>query len=220
MPWQMNCFKKSYFPILVASSLATALIWSSAKADGIILSQTMERKRPAGTATPKIQKRKPLSSAIKNRVEPIERKDPSKFLPIPDRWRLIETVGVKESLLDPYNRNPLKGDRPLFGKDWFINVLVVSDTVYEPRSVPTPVGIQATDNENDLDTFGDANQWFFNENLILSFSLLKGDTAFKPPDYEFRVTPVINFSHAEVEELRALRADPRQGTQRTDRHFA
>src|SRR3546814_10353602 len=35
-------------------------------------------------------------------------------LPIPDRWRLIETLGVvKERWFDPYNQNTYKGDRPI-----------------------------------------------------------------------------------------------------------
>ncbi|MBT4353705.1 MAG: hypothetical protein HOD13_04000, partial [Rhodospirillaceae bacterium] len=113
----------------------------------------------------------------------------------------------------------IKGDRPLFGKDWFINLAVISDSVFEPRSFPTPVGVQSTRDENSLDLFGGADQWIFNENLIISLSLIKGDTAFKPPDYEFRLTPIINFNHAEVEEIRVLKADPRLGTERTDRHF-
>lgn len=35
--------------------------------------------------------------------------------PIPDRWRLSETLGLahKERFLDPYNQNTYKGDRPL-----------------------------------------------------------------------------------------------------------
>ncbi len=64
------------------------------------------------------------------------------------------------------------------------------------------------------------HQWVFNENLIISASLIKGDTAFKPPDLEFRLVPVINFNRAVVEEERVLRADPRQGTTRNDRHIA
>src|SRR3546814_8648829 len=33
-------------------------------------------------------------------------------LPIPDRWRLIESLGVvKERWFDPYHQNTLKGDR-------------------------------------------------------------------------------------------------------------
>ena len=35
-------------------------------------------------------------------------------IPVPDRWRLIETLGIKkESWFDPYNQNTYKGDRPI-----------------------------------------------------------------------------------------------------------
>ncbi|UUX48638.1 hypothetical protein NUH88_14615 [Nisaea acidiphila] len=186
-----------------------------------LAAQTVERQRPGATPPSEIEERKPLSSAIQRRVAPPTRKDPSNIAPIPDRWRLIEAVGVEESILDPYNRNPIKGDRPLFGtKDWFINILAISDTVAEPRSVPTPVGIQSSDDAGDYDLFGDADQFIFNQNFIFSASLIKGDTAYKPPDLEFRLTPVINYNYADVQERRVLYADPRQGTERTDTHFA
>ena len=184
------------------------------------LAQALERKRPGSSENDKKEELKPLPSAVKKRPPVLKRDDPSNFLPVPDRWRIIESVGVKESVLDPYNRNPLKGDRPLFGKDWFINLAVISDTVFEPRSFPVPVGVQATRDANDVDLFGGADSWVFNENLIVSLSLIKGDTAFKPPDYEFRLTPVFNLNHVEVEEVRVLKADPRLGTERSDRHIA
>ena len=184
------------------------------------LAQALERKRPGSSEYDKNKELKPLPSAVKKRPPVLKRDDPSNFLPVPDRWRIIESVGVKESVLDPYNRNPLKGDRPLFGKDWFINLAVISDTVFEPRSFPVPVGVQSTRDANDVDLFGGADSWVFNENLIVSLSLIKGDTAFKPPDYEFRLTPVFNLNHVEVEEVRVLKADPRLGTERSDRHIA
>ena len=210
---------KTKIPKVIASMLvATLLSTSSLWAETTQPAQNFERQRPAASKkAPEI--RKPLPNSIKNRAPRIIKDHSTGFIPVPDRWRLIETIGVLESLADPYNRNPIKGDRPLFGKDWFINLAVISDSVFEPRSFPTPVGVQSTRDENSLDLFGGADQWIFNENLIISLSLIKGDTAFKPPDYEFRLTPVINFNHAEVEEVRVLKADPRLGTERTDRHF-
>jgi hypothetical protein len=76
-------------------------------------------------------------------------------VPIPDRWRLIESLGVvKERWFDPYNQNTLKGDRPINrekvkwlpikGDDWFFVANAVSDTVVEPRTFPIPVGVQTT----------------------------------------------------------------------------
>ena len=39
---------------------------------------------------------------------------PSDFVPLPDRWRLVEALGVNERWYDPYNQNTLKGDLPVF----------------------------------------------------------------------------------------------------------
>ena len=144
---------------------------------------------------------------------------PREFIPIPDRWRLIEAIGVNERWWDPYNQNTLKGDRPLWD-DWFINLSAISDTVYEPRRTPIPVGISTTRRANSVDLFGDTNQNVFVETVILSASLIKGDTAYRPPDYEFRITPVIQYNRAEVEERGVLFADPNQGTVRSDNMIA
>jgi hypothetical protein len=39
---------------------------------------------------------------------------PTDQIPIPDRWRLVQTLGlVKERWSDPYNQNTYKGDRPI-----------------------------------------------------------------------------------------------------------
>ena len=177
------------------------------------------RKRPGDTpSAEETRPAKPLPGAIKQRVKPPPDVGAGDFLPVPDRWRLVEAIGVMESIFDPYNRNPLKGDRPVYGKDWFVNVAVISDTVFEPRSFPIPVGVQTTNKPSSLNLFGDADQWVFNENLILALALIKGDTAFRPPDVEFRLTPVLNFNRAMVEEERILYADPTKGTARSDHH--
>ncbi len=191
-------------------------------AGGTARAQEQERRIPGKVPPAEVEDTKPLPGAIVRRVEPPRNRDPAKIdgISVPDRWRLIEALGVTESVTDPYNRNPLKGDRPIYGDDWFVNVSAISDTVYEPRSVPTPVGVQSTNRANSVDLFGEVNQWVFNENLILSASLIKGDTAFMPPTLEIRLVPVINYNRAVVEEERVLRADPRQGTTRNDRHIA
>ena len=45
---------------------------------------------------------------------PPPRAFPTDQIPIPDRWRLIENLGlVVEDPLDPYNQNTYKGDRPI-----------------------------------------------------------------------------------------------------------
>jgi hypothetical protein len=140
------------------------------------------------------------------------------FLPIPDRWRLIEAVGVHENLWDPYNQNTLKGDRPIIG-DWFLNLSAISDTVFEPRSFPLPHAIATTQNSGSVDQFGLPESYVFNQNLILSVSWIKGNTAFKPQDWEFRFVPVLNFNYADVKEKGILIADEPNKTTRDDAHI-
>jgi hypothetical protein len=142
---------------------------------------------------------------------------PRETVPIPDRWRLVDALGlVHQRWYDPYNPNELKGDRPIHGEDWFLNLSVISDTVYEARKLPTPIGAQSTVRARSDDQFGYGKSSTFNQNLIISVSYLKGDTTFKPPEYEFRLVPVINYNYSRAQEVRALNIDPQTGTTRRD----
>ncbi len=142
---------------------------------------------------------------------------PNDFIPVPDRWRIVENLGVNERWWDPYNQSTLKGDRPIFGEDWFINLSAISDLVFEPRSTPVPVGIQ-TGSPGSNDVFGDTEQVFASQTVILSASLIKGNTAFKPQDFEARLTLAYNYNYAWAQEDRFLEANPLDGNTRTD-HF-
>ncbi len=142
------------------------------------------------------------------------------FVAVPDRWRIVENIGVNERFWDPYHQNTLKGDRPILGThDWFVNLAAISDTVVEPRRLPTPVGLQAERKAGRNGIFGAGEQLLVVQNLILSASLIQGNTVFRPPDWEFRFTGVGNVNYAEVETLGVLKADPAKGRSRTDGHF-
>jgi hypothetical protein len=138
---------------------------------------------------------------------------------VPDRWRIVDSLpGYSHSLWNPYERNILKGDKPVWG-EWFFSLAVVSDTVLELRDLPTPVGNQTSADAGDIDVFGSGEQSTFNQNLLVELVWLRGDTVFRPPDWEFRLIPVFNFNRTQVEEARALYIDPRDGTQRNDDHI-
>ena len=154
---------------------------------------------------------------------------PTDEVPIPDRWRLIESLGiVKERWFDPYNQNTYKGDRPINpekvpwlpikGKDWFFVANLISDTVFEPRTFPIPVGVQTTQDPQRLDVFGEEFSPVFSQTFITGFALLKGSTAYKPPDVEYRVTLAFNLNHVDVPERRVLFVEPSKPSHRTD-HF-
>lgn len=130
-----------------------------------------------------------------------------KLISFDDRWRIVELIGYEENLFDPYNRNVLKADRPLYD-DWFFNISIISDTFYENRRVPTPVGLQSSRDRGDLGVFGSSYQQALIENLLFEFVYYKGDTTFRPPDYEFRFIPVINYNAAYLDEILAVNVDP------------
>lgn len=140
--------------------------------------------------------------------------------PVPDRWRIVDALGYEENLWDPYNgNNPLKGDKPVFGKDWFVNLSVISDSVYEPRKFPLPIGGATTADAGDLDLIADGDQYLLNENLIVETVLYKGDTVFRPPDQEFRLITVLNINHTDVDERGILKANPESGLTRTESYL-
>ncbi|QFT78677.1 hypothetical protein [Erythrobacter sp. THAF29] len=184
------------------------------------------RERPGYTA--------PLPDRIEQENEgairaPPPEAFPTDQVPIPDRWRLIEDLGlVKENLLDPYNQNTYKGDRPInrekvpwlpiTGDDWFFVANLVSDSVYEPRTFPIPVGIQTTEDPDRLDVFGDDFSTVLSQTFIAGFALLKGSTAYKPPSVEYRVTLAYNVNYVDVPERRVLFVEPSRESDRLD-HF-
>ena len=184
------------------------------------------RQRPGYTA--------PLPERIEQNNEgavraPPPQAFPADQVPIPDRWRLIESLGlVKENLLDPYNQNTLKGDRPINRAkvpwlpikedDWFLVANLISDTVYEPRSFPIPVGVQTTEDPDRNDVFGNAFSQVFSQTFIAGFALLKGSTTFKPPSIEYRVTFAYNVNYVDVPERRVLFVEPSRPSHRLD-HF-
>lgn len=182
-------------------------------------------------APPEVERERPISKPLKYALQPIDPKQvppPSPFEPratvsVPDRWRIMDTLGFKFPWYDPYNHNVLKGDKPFepfaqWGPDWFLAVSAISDSLVEIRRLPTPVGAQSSDRSGAVDVFGRANQTVFVQTIILSASVIKGNTTFKPPDYEFRFAPAIQVNQARLDEVRGVRVDPREGKTRTDNH--
>jgi hypothetical protein len=131
---------------------------------------------------------------------------------VPDRWRIVQQVGVKSNLWDPYNgQNPLKGDMPVWRDDWFYSIIAISDTIVEPRRFPIPVGGSATARSGSLDTIGRGETTILAESLIIENVFYKGNTVFKPPDWEFRFTPVFNINRVHADEVGILNVDPDKG---------
>lgn len=166
---------------------------------------------------------------------------PADHIPVPDRWRLIQSLGVvRERWWDPYNQNTLKGDRPLCvpadtseahqrtlgcrvadflnleGDDWFFVASGVSDTVFEPRTFPIPTGVQTTQRPDSNDVFGRPNSIAAVQTFIFGVALIKGSTAYKPPDVEWRLTLAAQANYVDVPERRVLDVRPSVGSNRFD----
>lgn len=188
-----------------------------ASPDATLAEQSViDRGRPQGA---------PIEPALPvidpQQVEPPTRWVQREEVPVPDRWRIMKTLGLLPyQAWDPYNPNVLKGDLPVLqkelGEDWFFNLTAVSDTLYESRRLPTPVGIQSTLDAGSNGTLGRGEQSTFSETGIISLALIKGDTTFRPPDYEFRFVPVVNINRTNAAELRVVNINPAAGTHRDD----
>lgn len=204
---------------------ATTLEAQEVTTDGLVTTSPVRRQAtPAAPQDEELQRRfpdrkiEPFPGYIYESVPPIEN-SASDFVPIPDRWRMFSTG----KWYDSYNQNVLKADIPVFGKpgeDWFVELSVISDTLYETRRIPVPVGSASTKRPGSNNVLGDGDQWAFVQNVITSFSLIKGNTSFKPPDFELRVAPVFNFNHVEVDEDGLVKADPRAGDVRSDSYVS
>jgi hypothetical protein len=201
-----------------------------------------------GRRRPGVQQRELLEGVTQTNEGAVRAPPPEAFptdqIPVPDRWRLIETLGVvKERRFDPYGQNTLKGDRPicirseedderrrregrpkcrtpnflnLKGDDWFFAVNAISDTVVEPRTFPIPVGVQTTSRPGSIDVFGRNGSLVVAQTIIAGAALIKGSTAFKPPDVEYRLTLALNANYVDVAERRVLFVEPSRGTDRLD----
>jgi hypothetical protein len=188
------------------------------------VSSTPEPKQDVGPARPaeetgRPQRRRTIDRAPPAIKSPIPRPGLTDYIesvPMPDRWRIVDSLGYQERWYDPYNRNVLKADKPVMGDDWFFNLSLISDTVGEMREVPTPVGAISTNNPNGNDVFGSADQLALIQNLSTELVVYKGNTVFKPPDWEFRLTPVVSYTYTEFDEVQSANADPRRGLDRDD----
>lgn len=168
---------------------------------------------------------------------------PSDQFPVPDRWRIMTGLcpakGADRMLLelypnlaqvchskrDPFHQNLLKGDLPLprgkrpgflKGDDWFFSLNLVSDTVLEPRTFPIPVGVQASERPGSLNVFGRDASFVFSQTFLVGAALTKGNTAFKPPEIEYRVALAFNVNYVDVPERRVLHVEPSKPSHRAD----
>jgi hypothetical protein len=178
----------------------------------------------------------PTGYAGPSGILPREVQQDSHFVPMEDRWR----IGLPEWdrygrghplqedypfqpgwLANPYRQNVLKGDYPIFGQNNFLTMTATNDLLLEARQVPTPTTpFESTSHPHSSEFFGDPDQFFMQNNMVLSFDLVHGDGAFKPADWRIKVTQIFNVNHFVVDELGVVNPDVRKGTARTRTDYA
>jgi hypothetical protein len=185
---------------------------------------------PAGEPPPATGER-PLGAAGPTSTRPVPTQTSPDFVPVLDRWRLgfpdwnryerplKDAPFTAGRWWDPYNQNVLKGDYPVFGQQYFLAVSAISDSLAEFRRIPLPSNVSAADPGQD-EFFGSGDQIFLNQNFILSLEFFKGDTAFRPRDWEFRITPVVNVNYLNAKETGVTNIDVREGTTRQEHHMS
>ena len=204
--------------------------------DGAKSEQPASALLPSDTINPPAGETDPLGFAGASPFGP-RRSGALDAVPIPDRWRigwptwdrynrraagdslLMNSVGGDSPFtpgdpLNPYDRNVLKGDYPIIGNEYFLNLSVISDSFFQTRKNPTPSG-NSSQNPGSFDTFRDGRQSVFNQNLIVDVTFTKGYTSYRPPDYVIKVTPVFNLNYARVFE-NAVNISPTRGDERYD----
>jgi len=150
------------------------------------------------------------------------------FVAAPDRWNAEmppwsryalpgDYPYVKGHWWDPFNQNILKGDKPIFGQNWFFNFTGTSLTGLDVRRLPVPSGL-TTQSPNSEGFFGKGEQFFASQSFILSFNLFEGDTSFKPVSWQFKFTPEINLNFLQTRERGIVNVDPTAGLNRFDTH--
>jgi hypothetical protein len=173
-----------------------------------------ENRRAPGRAAPPAPGIEPVVNP--EALPPPQPFEEGGYMPVQDRWRILDALGRNENPLDPYNTNTLKADKPIFGDDWFFNLAAISDTLYEPARVPTGIGAQYTARPAENNTFGRYGRTLVTQTDIVSLSLIKGNTAFKPPDIEIRLTPAFNYNYTTAGEIGVLNINPEKGQTRSD----
>lgn len=168
-------------------------------------------------------------------VVPKEGRLPSEnylFQPLPDRWYMglpdandyhrypiLEVPYVLGHWYDPFNRNELKGDKPLFGKTFF-SFTGDSITVFDGRRVPVKSG-QSASEPDAYGFFGKGDQFFTAQTFRTTFDLFHGDTtAFRPVDWRIRVTPAFNLNYLLARENQVVSPNVDFGTTRFDTHVS
>jgi hypothetical protein len=136
-------------------------------------------------------------------------------------WQRYEKRGefpyVRSHWYDPFDRNRLKGDYPIFGQRWFFDFTGTSETDVDVRRLPVPSGVSA-EQPGEGNFFGKGEQGFASQTFFLTADLSHGDAAFLPADFRIRFTPAFNLNFLQTRERGLVNIDVADGIDRFDTH--
>ena len=169
---------------------------------------------PKPEAPPPPEAEKPAAQAPARPEAPTAEPD---FAPLPNRWSIelpADPRIVKGRLIDPYNQNVLKGDKPVIGNSVFLVLTGILDSgSTELRRLPVGSGV-STANPQSLEFFGDGKQFFTTPRATVSAELFHGQTAFKPKDWALKASGVLDLNYLRVQERNLVNIDVREGKTR------
>lgn len=179
---------------------------------------------PPGLALPRrnVRETRPIAHQYQYRDYPASAELPPNTVSVPNRWYIgfgqwrryndpaFETPYQYETpkLYNPYQQSILKGDLPVYGQDIFTNLTLKNFTLAEFRKLPTGSGLSAAE-PSSSEFFGRDQQFFFSNDTSISLDIFKGETAFKPVDWDLKAMGVYNVNYIYVRENNQVSPDPR-----------
>jgi hypothetical protein len=119
---------------------------------------------------------------------------------------------------DPFDRNKLKGDYPIFGKQTFFAFNGSAVTALDGRRLPIPSLVAARD-PGESTFFGRGGQLFLSQLFRVTGELYHGDTSFRPKDWRVVFTPAFDVNYLDTQERGIVNINPQKGTDRFDSHI-
>jgi hypothetical protein len=118
---------------------------------------------------------------------------------------------------DPFDRNKLKGDYPVFGQQTFFAFTGSAVTALDGKRLPIP-SLVAAENPGEYNFFGKGGQLFLSELFRFTGELYHGDTSFRPKDWRIVFTPAFDVNYLATQERGIVNINPQRGSDRFDDH--
>jgi hypothetical protein len=144
------------------------------------------------------------------------------FVPVRSRWDLpfpADPRWPRGKLVDPYNQNILKGDKPIAGNSVFLVLTGALESPFEGRNLPVGSGVSA-ERAGSQEFFGQYGQFFTSPRATVSAEVFKGQTVFRPKAFALKATGIFNLNYLRASERNVVHIDPREGKTRRRQDFA